>query len=156
LRVRLEHRREQPDELRDGVGPRWRGHRRRHREGDGRRAERDDLRRGRGPRRDAQGRRVRGWEDDPSSVRRAGRAETRAVRRSRRERHRAHAGRIDDRVGSADRRRARRMANLIYSAIASLDGYVADEDGDFDWAEPDEQVHAFLNDRERAVGTYPY
>ena len=48
------------------------------------------------------------------------------------------------------------MAKLIYSAIASLDGYVADEHGRFDWAEPDEEVHAFLNDRERAVGTYLY
>jgi dihydrofolate reductase len=46
------------------------------------------------------------------------------------------------------------MANLIYSAIASLDGYIADEDGKFDWAEPDEEVHAFINDLERPVGTY--
>jgi hypothetical protein len=38
------------------------------------------------------------------------------------------------------------MAKLIYSAIASLDGYVADEDGNFDWAVPDEEVHAFIND----------
>ena len=38
------------------------------------------------------------------------------------------------------------MAKLIYSAIASLDGYVADEDGNFDWAEPDEEVHRFVND----------
>jgi dihydrofolate reductase len=48
------------------------------------------------------------------------------------------------------------MANLIYSAIASLDGYVADEDGKFDWAEPDEEVHTFVNDLERPVGTYLY
>ncbi len=48
------------------------------------------------------------------------------------------------------------MAKLIYSAIASLDGYVADEEGKFDWAEPDEQVHAFINDLERCVGTYLY
>jgi len=48
------------------------------------------------------------------------------------------------------------MAKLIYSAIASLDGYVADEDGNFDWAEPDEEVHAFINDLERPVGTYLY
>jgi dihydrofolate reductase len=48
------------------------------------------------------------------------------------------------------------MAELIYSAIASLDGYVADEDGNFDWAEPDEEVHAFINNLERAVGTYLY
>jgi dihydrofolate reductase len=46
------------------------------------------------------------------------------------------------------------MAKLIYSALASLDGYVADEDGKFDWAEPDEEVHTFLNDLERPVGTY--
>ena len=48
------------------------------------------------------------------------------------------------------------MAKLIYSAIASLDGYVADEDGDFDWAAPDEEVHTFVNDFERPVGTYLY
>ncbi|HEX9350964.1 MAG TPA: dihydrofolate reductase family protein [Gaiellaceae bacterium] len=48
------------------------------------------------------------------------------------------------------------MAKLIYSAIASLDGYVADEDGNFDWAEPDEEVHSFVNDLERPVGTYLY
>jgi dihydrofolate reductase len=48
------------------------------------------------------------------------------------------------------------MANLICSAIASLDGYVADENGDFDWAAPDEEVHAFVNDLERPVGTYLY
>lgn len=49
-----------------------------------------------------------------------------------------------------------RMARLIYSAIASLDGYVADEDGRFDWSAPDEEVHAFVNDAERPVGTYLY
>jgi dihydrofolate reductase len=48
------------------------------------------------------------------------------------------------------------MAKLIYSAITSLDGYVADEDGNFDWAAPDEEVHAFVNDLERPVGTYLY
>jgi dihydrofolate reductase len=48
------------------------------------------------------------------------------------------------------------MAKLIYSAIASLDGYVADEDGNFDWAVPDEEVHAFINDLDRQVGTYLY
>ena len=48
------------------------------------------------------------------------------------------------------------MAKLIYSAITSLDGYVADEDGSFDWAEPDEEVHTFVNDLERPVGTYLY
>jgi dihydrofolate reductase len=48
------------------------------------------------------------------------------------------------------------MANLVYSAITSLDGYVADEDGNFDWAAPDEEVHAFVNDLERRIGTYLY
>src|SRR5690348_17039685 len=48
------------------------------------------------------------------------------------------------------------MARLIYSAIASLDGYVADEDGRFDWSAPDEEVHAFVNDAERPIGTYLY
>jgi dihydrofolate reductase len=48
------------------------------------------------------------------------------------------------------------VAKLIYSAITSLDGYVADEDGNFDWAEPDEDVHTFVNDLERPVGTYLY
>jgi dihydrofolate reductase len=48
------------------------------------------------------------------------------------------------------------MAKLIYSAITSLDGYVADQDGNFDWAEPDEEVHRFVNDLERPVGTYLY
>jgi len=48
------------------------------------------------------------------------------------------------------------MAKLIYSAITSLDGYVADADGSFDWAAPDEEVHTFVNDLERPVGTYLY
>ena len=48
------------------------------------------------------------------------------------------------------------MAKLIYSAITSLDGYVADLDGNFDWAEPDEEVHRFVNDLERPIGTYLY
>jgi len=48
------------------------------------------------------------------------------------------------------------VARLIYSAITSLDGYVADEDGQFDWAEPDEQVHAFVNDLMRSIGTHLY
>jgi dihydrofolate reductase len=48
------------------------------------------------------------------------------------------------------------MAKLVYSAIASLDGYVADEGGGFEWAAPDEEVHAFVNDLERPVGTYLY
>ena len=46
------------------------------------------------------------------------------------------------------------MAKLIYSAIASLDLYVADEQGKWDWAFPDEEVHAFVNDLERPIGTH--
>jgi dihydrofolate reductase len=46
------------------------------------------------------------------------------------------------------------MGALIYSALTSLDGYVADEDGKFDWAEPDEEVHALVNDLTRPVGIY--
>jgi dihydrofolate reductase len=46
------------------------------------------------------------------------------------------------------------MAKLIYATIASLDLYVADEHGNFDWAAPDEEVHAFVNDLDRQVGTY--
>ncbi len=48
------------------------------------------------------------------------------------------------------------MADLIYSMLASLDGYIADESGSFDWAAPDDEVHAFVNDLERGVGTYLY
>jgi dihydrofolate reductase len=61
-------------------------------------------------------------------------------------------------VGLVEKYAIRRltMAKLIYSAITSLDGYVADEDDNFDWAAPDEEVHAFVNDLERRVGTYLY
>src|SRR5947208_14464380 len=48
------------------------------------------------------------------------------------------------------------MAKLIYAAITSLDGYIEDADGKFDWAEPDHEVHAFVNDLERSVGTHLY
>jgi dihydrofolate reductase len=48
------------------------------------------------------------------------------------------------------------MGKLIYSGIMSLDGYTADEDGNFDWSEPDQEVHTFLNNLERPVGTYLY
>jgi dihydrofolate reductase len=48
------------------------------------------------------------------------------------------------------------MAKLIYSAVTSLDGYVADQEGNFDWAAPDEEVHTFVNDLERPIGTYLY
>ena len=46
------------------------------------------------------------------------------------------------------------MAKLIYTAISSLDGYVADAEGNFDWSVPDEEVHRFVNDLERPIGTY--
>jgi dihydrofolate reductase len=46
------------------------------------------------------------------------------------------------------------VAKLIYSALASLDGYIEDEHGKFDWAEPDEEVHSFVNELERPVGTH--
>ncbi len=48
------------------------------------------------------------------------------------------------------------MAKLIYAAITSLDGYVEDEGGNFDWAVPDEEVHTFVNDLVRPAGTYLY
>jgi dihydrofolate reductase len=48
------------------------------------------------------------------------------------------------------------VGKLIYLAITSLDGYIADEDGNFDWAAPDEEVHTFVNDLVRPVGTYLY
>src|SRR4051794_41986171 len=48
------------------------------------------------------------------------------------------------------------MAKLIYSTIASIDGYVEDEAGSFEWAAPDEEVHAFINELERPIGTYLY
>jgi dihydrofolate reductase len=54
------------------------------------------------------------------------------------------------------RRRRFTVAKLIYLAIASLDGYIADEEGIFDWAMPDEEVHAFINDLDRPLGTYLY
>ena len=48
------------------------------------------------------------------------------------------------------------MAQLIYSALSSLDGYIGDRDGNFDWAMPDEEVHRFINNLERNAGTYLY
>lgn len=48
------------------------------------------------------------------------------------------------------------MSKLIYSALASLDGYVEDADGSFDWAAPDADVHAFVNELERPIATYLY
>ena len=48
------------------------------------------------------------------------------------------------------------MAKLIFSAITSLDGYFEDAEGKFDWAAPDDEVHAFVNELERPIGTYLY
>jgi dihydrofolate reductase len=48
------------------------------------------------------------------------------------------------------------MAKLIYAAITSLDGYIEDQEGRFDWAMPDEELHAFVNDLERPIGTHLY
>lgn len=48
------------------------------------------------------------------------------------------------------------MGKLIYSAITSLDGYLADEEGRFEWSMPDREVHAYINELERSVGTYLY
>ena len=53
-------------------------------------------------------------------------------------------------------RLVRAMSKLIYTAIASLDGYIEDREGRFDWAEPNDEVHAFVNELERSVGTYLY
>ena len=46
------------------------------------------------------------------------------------------------------------MSTLTYLTLASLDGYVADPDGNFDWAAPDEEVHRVVNDLSRPIGTY--
>lgn len=48
------------------------------------------------------------------------------------------------------------MAKLIYTSLISLDGYIEDASGNFDWAAPDQEVHAFVNDLERPIGTYLY
>jgi dihydrofolate reductase len=48
------------------------------------------------------------------------------------------------------------VGKLLYLAITSLDGYIEDESGRFDWAEPDEEAHTFVNDLERSVGTHLY
>jgi dihydrofolate reductase len=59
-------------------------------------------------------------------------------------------------VAAPERPNGVQMAKLIYAALASLDGYVEDVEGKFDWAAPDEEVHAFVNDLERPIGTYLY
>lgn len=48
------------------------------------------------------------------------------------------------------------MAKLTYMAFTSLDGYIEDEGGGFDWAVPDPEVHTFVNNLERPAGTYLY
>ncbi|HET9452374.1 MAG TPA: dihydrofolate reductase family protein [Aggregicoccus sp.] len=48
------------------------------------------------------------------------------------------------------------MAKLVYSSLCSLDGYIADEHGNFDWAEPDAEVHSFINELEREAKTHLY
>ena len=56
----------------------------------------------------------------------------------------------------ADRRRLRHGRVPIYAAITSLDGYVADSEGNFDSSAPDEEVHRFVNELERPIGTHLY
>lgn len=46
------------------------------------------------------------------------------------------------------------MAKLIYTGITSLDGYIADREGNFDWSAPDDEVHTFINENESLVGTF--
>jgi len=46
------------------------------------------------------------------------------------------------------------MGRLIYAGLMSLDGYIADRDGNFDWAQPDAEVHSFVNELQRQAGTY--
>lgn len=48
------------------------------------------------------------------------------------------------------------MGQLIYSMIVSLDGYVSDQQGRFDWGMPDEEVLAAVNNDMETVGTYLY
>jgi dihydrofolate reductase len=48
------------------------------------------------------------------------------------------------------------MAKLSYAALTSLDGFIEDREGRFDWAVPDAEVHAYVNDLERPIGTHLY
>jgi dihydrofolate reductase len=48
------------------------------------------------------------------------------------------------------------LSNLVYAALMSLDGYIEDETGNFDWAMPDEELHSFINDLEQPIGTHLY
>lgn len=48
------------------------------------------------------------------------------------------------------------MGRLIYASIGSLDGFIADREGNFEWSAPDEEVHTYLNERDRAVTTELY
>jgi dihydrofolate reductase len=56
----------------------------------------------------------------------------------------------------SDDERSGYMGRLIYSVLASLDGFIEDEEGQFDWAAPSDEVHAFVNDLMRPVGTHIY
>lgn len=48
------------------------------------------------------------------------------------------------------------MARLVYTGLVSLDGYINDAEGHFDWAEPSEEIHQFANDLDRTIGTHVY
>jgi len=48
------------------------------------------------------------------------------------------------------------MGRLIYSMLTTLDGYVADAHGDFDWGMPDPELHRYLEELTRPVHTYLY
>ena len=101
-------------------------------------------------------------DDDPQSLEPL--LEMSRARPGRRADGRAVAARLPEDAGRAAAGRAQpgaearrvAVARLIYSAIASLDGYLEDAGGRFDWAAPDEEVHAFVNELERPVGTYLY
>lgn len=51
-------------------------------------------------------------------------------------------------------RRSRTLGNLIYSMITSLDGFVSDPKGNFEWGAPDEETHEFINQQAKSIGTY--